>query len=191
MKPLLITLTAVLMAATLPSSARAETGFQKLGRCFTDLVACLTPPRRPPPAPPPAPDNIPPPQPLPPAPLPPPPPAPPPAYEAREFIVYFPFDSAVLDESGQIVLVAAANYAKSGNATRIVVVGHADTAGPDAYNIGLSERRAKATADTLVNLGISASTIAVDWKGESAPAVATGDGVSEPLNRRVTISPNF
>ena len=34
-------------------------------------------------------------------------------------------------------------------------------------------------------------TLAVDWKGETAPAVATGDGVKEPLNRRSTISINF
>ncbi|RYF88157.1 MAG: OmpA family protein, partial [Caulobacteraceae bacterium] len=34
-------------------------------------------------------------------------------------------------------------------------------------------------------------TLSVDWKGESEPAVATGDGVKEPLNRRSTISINF
>jgi OOP family OmpA-OmpF porin len=39
--------------------------------------------------------------------------------------------------------------------------------------------------------GVAADALAVDWKGESAPAVATGDGVKEPLNRRSTISINF
>jgi OOP family OmpA-OmpF porin len=55
----------------------------------------------------------------------------------------------------------------------------------------LSERRAKAVADALVGAGVQATTLAVDWKGESEPAVATGDGVKEPLNRRSTISINF
>jgi outer membrane protein OmpA-like peptidoglycan-associated protein len=46
-------------------------------------------------------------------------------------------------------------------------------------------------ADGLVGMGLNATTVAVDWKGESAPAVATGDGVKEPLNRRSTVSINF
>ena len=43
----------------------------------------------------------------------------------------------------------------------------------------------------LVGLGVGQSLLSVDWKGESAPAVATGDGVKEPLNRRSTIDINF
>ena len=86
---------------------------------------------------------------------------------------------------------AAANYALQGNATRIVVVGHTDTSGSTAYNVRLSERRAKATADALVAAGVAQTTLNVDWKGESQPAVQTGDGVKEPLNRRATIDINF
>jgi OOP family OmpA-OmpF porin len=111
--------------------------------------------------------------------------------QAREFIVYFPFDQAQLTVEGQTVVQGAADYAHGGHATRLVVVGHTDTAGPDGYNFHLSERRAKAVADGLVGLGIDAATLAVDWKGEAEPAVATGDGVKEPLNRRTTISVNF
>jgi OOP family OmpA-OmpF porin len=46
-------------------------------------------------------------------------------------------------------------------------------------------------ADALVGQGVNGSTLSVDWKGESMPAVATGDGVKEPLNRRSTIDINF
>jgi len=79
----------------------------------------------------------------------------------------------------------------AGNAMRIVVVGHTDTSGSAAYNVRLSERRAKATADALVGAGVNQTALAVDWKGETMPAVATGDGVKEPLNRRATIDINF
>jgi len=113
------------------------------------------------------------------------------AYEAREFVVYFPFDQYVLTPEAQTVVQQAADYARSGNATRVVVVGHADTSGSAAYNVRLSERRAKAVADALVGLGVAQTNLAVDWKGESQPAVATGDGVKEPLNRRATIGINF
>ena len=140
----------------------------------------------------------PPPPPEPPAPPPPPPPEPPPppppeapAPVAKEFIVYFPFDQSILTPEAQAVVSEAAQYAQSGNATQIVVVGHADTSGSAQYNVGLSQRRSKAVADALVGLGVDAGKLAVDWKGESEPAVATGDGVKEPLNRRSTIQINF
>ncbi len=114
-----------------------------------------------------------------------------PAYEAREFVVYFPFDQSILTPEAQAVVQQAAEYARGGSATRIVVTGHTDTSGSAAYNQKLSERRGKAVADGLVSQGINATTVSVDWKGESAPAVATGDGVKEPLNRRSTVSINF
>jgi outer membrane protein OmpA-like peptidoglycan-associated protein len=106
-------------------------------------------------------------------------------------VVYFPFDQYVLTPEAQAVVAQAADYAKGGNATKITVVGHTDTSGSPKYNAKLSERRAKAVADGLVGAGVPATTLAVDWKGESEPAVATGDGVKEPLNRRSTISINF
>jgi len=106
-------------------------------------------------------------------------------------VVYFPFDQYVLTPEAQAVVQQAADYAKAGMATKLTITGHTDTSGSDRYNARLSERRAKAVADGLVGLGVPATTLGVDWKGESAPAVATGDGVKEPLNRRSTISINF
>ena len=139
----------------------------------------------------------PPPPPPPPGPPPPPPPpteAPPPpaaAPEARQFVVYFPFDQSILTTDAQAVVQAAANYATQGAATRIVVVGHTDTSGSARYNVRLSERRARTVADALVGLGVSQGVLAVDWKGKTDLAVQTPDGVKEPLNRRATIDINF
>ena len=97
----------------------------------------------------------------------------------------------MLTPEAQSVVSEAASYATSGNATKLVVVGHTDTSGSPKYNAKLSERRARAVADALVSQGVPQNVLGVDWKGESAPAVATGDGVKEPLNRRSTISINF
>jgi outer membrane protein OmpA-like peptidoglycan-associated protein len=105
--------------------------------------------------------------------------------------VYFPFDQYILTPEAQQVVQEAANYANGGHATRIVVVGHTDTSGTPAYNLRLSERRAKAVADALVGLGVQQQALAVDWKGENDLAVQTGPGVKEPLNRRSTIDVNF
>ena len=111
--------------------------------------------------------------------------------EAKEFIVYFPFDQFSLTTEAQAVVQQAADYSKTGNATKIVVVGHTDTSGSVKYNLRLSERRAKAVADSLTAAGVQSSILSVDWKGKSEPAVQTGDGVKEPLNRRATININF
>jgi flagellar motor protein MotB len=83
-------------------------------------------------------------------------------------------------------------FAIVGGAPNIAwAAGHTDTSGGFAYNMRLSERRAKATADALVGQGVNQSVLKVDWKGKTDLAVQTPDGVKEPLNRRSTISINF
>jgi OOP family OmpA-OmpF porin len=89
------------------------------------------------------------------------------------------------------VVQEASNYANSGHATKVIVVGHTDTSGSAAYNLRLSERRAKAVADAMVGMGVAQTALSVDWKGKTDLAVQTGDGVKEPLNRRSTIDINF
>ena len=110
----------------------------------------------------------------------------------KEFIVYFPFDQYVLTPDAQSVVQEAGQYATGDQvSTHVTVVGHTDTSGGFAYNMRLSERRAKATADQLVADGVAQSVLDVSWKGFTEPAVQTGPGVKEPLNRRAVISVNF
>jgi OOP family OmpA-OmpF porin len=97
----------------------------------------------------------------------------------------------VITPEAQNVLQDAAKYATDGHATKEVVVGHTDTSGTAAYNLRLSERRAKATADALVSLGVSQDSLEVSWTGMQDLAVPTPPGVKEPLNRRSTIHIQF
>ena len=133
---------------------------------------------------------------------PPPPPPPPPVVRpvtppapvrqaARQFIVYFDWDRSTLTAEAQSIITQAAAYARTGQPTQVLVVGHADTSGSAAYNLGLSNRRARTTADALVAQGVAGGVVSLDAKGETAPARATADGVREPLNRRATIDINF
>jgi len=85
----------------------------------------------------------------------------------------------------------AAAYAKSGNATRVTVVGYTDASGSLGYNEALSEQRARVMAQALTRLGIAPSIMNVEWKGKHDLAVPTADGVKEPLNRRSTIEIDF
>lgn len=143
-------------------------------------------------APPPPPVPVPPPAPTPAPPPPPPPaPAPRPAPQARQFVVYFDWDRSTLTAEAQQVVAQAAAYASSGNPTRVLVVGHTDTSGSAAYNLGLSNRRARTVADALVAAGVNGGVISLDGRGETQLARATADGVREPLNRRATVDINF
>ena len=105
-------------------------------------------------------------------------------------MVYFDWDRSDLTSEANAVIDQAAAYARSGSPTRVLVVGHADTSGSAAYNIGLSNRRARTVADALVARGVNGGLISLDGKGETQLARPTADGVREPLNRRATIDIN-
>ena len=121
----------------------------------------------------------------PPPPPPPAPPAPPPV--PQKFLVFFDFDKASLRDDAARIVSEAADYAKKNGKATIRATGHADTSGSPAYNLALSERRAKAVKAAIVKLGFKESEVVVMFKGESEPLVATGDSVKEPQNRRVEI----
>jgi OOP family OmpA-OmpF porin len=130
---------------------------------------------------------------------PPPAPQPMPAPPARDFLVFFDFDSTeirpdsatILDDVLEAFAAARTQALPREIETTITLVGHADRSGPDAYNQGLSERRANAVRDYLVTQGnLNPSDITTSGRGETDPRVPTPDGVREQENRRVEIQIN-
>lgn len=120
--------------------------------------------------------------------------APAPMTEAKDdfnIIVYFEWDSSALTGAASTLIREAADYSQSNGASILLVDGHTDTSGSDAYNAGLSERRATIVRNALVQNGISGSMIRTASHGESRTAVSSGDGIREPLNRRAEIVIKF
>jgi outer membrane protein OmpA-like peptidoglycan-associated protein len=103
------------------------------------------------------------------------------------FVVYFEWDRSNLTDQARAVVNQAVNQARDCGVSSVSIDGHADRSGAAAYNVGLSERRARAVRDELVRLGVPASAISLQALGESRPAVQTPDGVREPLNRRAEV----
>jgi outer membrane protein OmpA-like peptidoglycan-associated protein len=103
-----------------------------------------------------------------------------------ELDVKFDFDKAEVKQESYGDIKALADFMKQYPQTSTVVEGHTDSVGSDAYNQGLSERRASAVRDVLVNqYGVESSRVQAVGYGESRPVAdnATADG--RAINRRV------
>jgi len=94
-------------------------------------------------------------------------------------VVYFAFDSSELDEAARTKLNENAEWMKQDPARTLTIEGHTDEVGTPEYNLGLGERRARATKDYLVRLGIQEKRIAIITYGEERPA-----GSEDSQNRR-------
>ena len=105
----------------------------------------------------------------------------------KPFMMHFEFDSDALTPATEQIIDEAVATAEKHGIVDYSVTGHADRAGPEAYNLDLSLRRANAVRDALIQRGVKASGISVAGRGEAEPAVPTADGVPEAANRRVEI----
>ena len=126
----------------------------------------------------------------PPAPKPAPAPAPKPAPLQKLTMsadANFDFDKAVLKPAGQASLDQFMAGLAGSKVSGISVVGHTDSVGTDAYNQKLSEKRAGAVANYLVNKGVPAAAIQAAGKGESQPVADNGSKAGRAANRRVEV----
>lgn len=134
------------------------------------------------------------------APPPPPPPpapapraAPPPAPVEEKIVlrgVNFDFDKSEIRPDAAVILDEAASILNSSTGSSVSVGGHTDSVGTDAYNQGLSERRAMAVKDYLAGKGVDSSRLSAVGYGEANPIAANDTADGRALNRRVELSVN-
>ncbi len=103
--------------------------------------------------------------------------------------VHFDFDKATLRPGGQDVLDSLVTSLSKCPATQIRIEGHTDAVGSDGYNQGLSERRAAAVVDYLVDHGLSRSVLSSVGLGESRPMDTNDTEAGRARNRRVEVTP--
>jgi OOP family OmpA-OmpF porin len=102
--------------------------------------------------------------------------------------LFFDFDVATMRPNGISKVEQIAQAVEANPELEVSVTGHADRAGPADYNQELSLRRAQNVRDALTAQGVSQDEISIAARGESQPAVETGDGVREQRNRRVVVT---
>lgn len=101
--------------------------------------------------------------------------------------IYFDTNSAEINERGRRVVGSAAYVIANTPDTRLTVIGRTDRVGAPPANLALSERRAKAVRDSLINAGVPAGRIDTSWTGEVRPGAAMQDD-AQPYNRVVDIT---
>jgi outer membrane protein OmpA-like peptidoglycan-associated protein len=121
-----------------------------------------------------------------------PPPEPPPPAVVPETISIqtdglFDFDSAKIkpDLAARLDEVAEKVYGKTYSS--VEVVGHTCSIGSEAYNQGLSERRAESAAEYLANAGVDRNKISFRGEGETNPAYSNATRESRAKNRRIEV----
>ncbi len=102
-------------------------------------------------------------------------------------ILYFERDTTKLTHESKDLLTEVLRTINGRKSNEVYVVGHTDLVGKEAYNAGLSSRRANHVRDLLVSSGIKPDRLFVSFYGKARPLVPTQDEVPEPRNRRVEV----
>jgi len=101
--------------------------------------------------------------------------------------VYFDFDSAELRPESITELERVVKFMNDLPEVTALIEGHTDSIGTEAYNLALSDRRAKSVFDYLASRGISPSRMRTIGKGEADPVADNATAEGRQLNRRVML----
>jgi OmpA-OmpF porin, OOP family len=118
------------------------------------------------------------------------PPPPPPAKGTKIATLggaQFDFNKATIKPAGLAVLDGAVKVLQDNPSLHIVVEGHTDSVGSDAYNMKLSQRRANAVRDYLIKQGIDASRVTARGYGKTRPIASNATEEGRAQNRRADL----
>lgn len=101
--------------------------------------------------------------------------------------VNFDFDKSNIRSDARGILDNAISTLGEEKQVTVVVAGHTDAIGSDAYNLKLSQRRAASVREYLVRGGIDADRLSVKAYGESMPVADNDTDEGRAQNRRVEL----
>ena len=101
--------------------------------------------------------------------------------------VLFEFNRADIKATGHNELRKLAEFLKKHPDRQVLIEGHTDDIGSNAYNENLSRRRAEAVANALAALGVPSPRVTAVGYGESYPVAANTTDTNRALNRRVEV----
>ena len=98
--------------------------------------------------------------------------------------VFFQFDSWTLTQEGKQTLERTVKWFTQDPSSNLIVEGHADQRGTQAYNMVLAKKRAVAVQEYLSQLGVEPSRIGIIAYGKDKPFCLDATEVCYQLNRR-------
>ena len=103
--------------------------------------------------------------------------------------IHFALDKYGIDQTAAAALQAQAQWLMKYPAKHATIEGHCDERGTRDYNLALGERRAHATKDYLVSLGVSADRLSTVSYGKERPIDPASNEDAWAKNRRaVTVT---
>ncbi len=103
--------------------------------------------------------------------------------------ILFGFDSSTLQGQARNNLGDLARVlAEDSDDYELLVAGHTDNSGAEAYNQTLSERRASAASNFLATQGIPGSQLRIQGLGEMEPVASNETSAGQEANRRVEVA---
>jgi len=102
--------------------------------------------------------------------------------------ILFPYNSSDVLPAGRENLRQLAQSLQRYPGTEVLIVGHTDNTGSDAYNQQLSERRSMSAKSYLVSMGIPSDRIRTAGRGEAEPIASNETEAGRQQNRRVEIA---
>jgi len=102
--------------------------------------------------------------------------------------IFFEFNSAKLLPESIGELQRVLKLMQENPDIKVEIAGHTDSIGTESYNLKLSQQRADAVKEWLVQHGIDSSRIIAKGYGESQPIADNGTEEGRAKNRRVTFT---
>jgi outer membrane protein OmpA-like peptidoglycan-associated protein len=102
--------------------------------------------------------------------------------------ILFDFDSYALRPEARDHLTDLAASLTEYPESEVLIVGHTDSSGDDAYNQTLSENRANAAGSYLIRAGVTPSRVKMMGLGETEPVAPNDTDEGMQQNRRVEVA---
>jgi outer membrane protein OmpA-like peptidoglycan-associated protein len=113
--------------------------------------------------------------------------------EAPEMLlVFFAFDKSafVPDSDMNKFCDASIEYMHQNSEAGMLITGHTDAIGSDAYNHSLGYRRAQSVQEYFKSKGVATGKIAIESEGEKNPAETNSTVEGREKNRRASVTIN-